>query len=247
MARRQGRQRHRAFARQRHRRHRIKALEAQHFLDQVIFGLDLGAALGGLRGFRGIERRGLIQADRCGDVVAPGRNRNGYAGRIARLDNKAQAFERSDRLIGRNIRPAEASDPIEPHGCIAPPGRFAAGLGDGAGLTAAQFHDQRGGGLDRIGHQRGIQATLKPLARIGNDLMATAGASDADGVEQRAFDEHAGCRFIASGGLTADHAGDGLHPGGVADRAVLGIDNVVLAVQGAHRLAGAAAQGQRVA
>ena len=41
--------RHRAFARQRDRRHGVQAAQAQHLLDQVAFRLDRGAAFGRLR------------------------------------------------------------------------------------------------------------------------------------------------------------------------------------------------------
>ena len=72
---------------------------------------------------------------------------------------------------------------------VALPGRFGAGRGDRAGFAAAQFQDHRGRGLDRVGHQRGIEAALEPLAGVGDDLVPPAGQRDADRVEQRAFDE----------------------------------------------------------
>ena len=77
--------------------------------------------------------------------------------------------------------------------------------------------------------------------------MPAAGQSDADGIEQGAFNEDGGGGFVAARRLPADNAGDGLHPGGVADGAVFGGDGVVLAVQCPHRFTRATAQGQRIA
>ena len=103
---------------------------------------------------------------------------------------EAEALQRCHRLIRRNIRPAERGDAREPQRGVALPGRRRAGLGDRARLAAAQFEDHRGGGFDRIRHQRRIDAALEALARVGDDLVPPSGQRDAHRIEQRAFDEH---------------------------------------------------------
>ena len=77
--------------------------------------------------------------------------------------------------------------------------------------------------------------------------MAAPGQRDAHRIEQCAFDEDRAGRLIASGGLAADHARDRLHAGLIADRAVLGVDDVVAAVERPDRFATTAPQGQHVA
>ena len=142
---------------------------------------------------------------------------------VALPHREAQPFQRRHRLIRRNVGAAEPGDAAR-SACVA--SRCQAGSAPAAvtvaRLAAAQFQDHRGGRLDRIRHQRGIDAALEPLARVGDDLVPPAGQRDADRIEQRAFDEHGGGGFVAAGRLAADHAGDRLHAGGVADRAVLG-------------------------
>ena len=165
----------------------------------------------------------LIQHDRCGDVVAPGRHRDGDARGVAAAAPRSRGV-RSDATassggMSEPPRPAMRSKRSVAVRCQA---GWRAGLGDRARLAAAQFQDHRGGGLHRVGHQRGIDAALEALARVGDDLVAAAGERDADRIEQRALDEHRGRGFVAAGRLAADHAGHRLHAGGVGDGAVLG-------------------------
>ena len=148
---------------------------------------------------------------------------------------------------GGDVGAAETGDALEAQRRGALPGGWRAGFGHLAWLAAAQFQHHRGGGLHRVGHQRGIDAALEALARVGDDLVASAGQRDADRIEQRALDEDRGGGFVAAGRFAADHAGHRLHAGGIGDGAVLGGDGVVAAVQRAERLAAAGPQRQHVA
>ena len=77
--------------------------------------------------------------------------------------------------------------------------------------------------------------------------MAAAGQGHAHRVEQGAFDEYAGGCLGAAGGLAADHARQGLHPGAVGDDAIRRVRGVVLAVQRPEGLARAGAEAQDAA
>ena len=93
-----------------------------------------------------------------------------------------------------------------------------------------------------------VDAALEALAGIGAHVVAAAGARDAHGIEQRAFDEALGGVLVAAGVLAADDAAERLGPRGIGDDAVLIRQRIGLAVQREDLLAGARhAHGQRAA
>ena len=65
----------------------------------------------------------LIERDGRGDVVAPGRHRDGDLVRVAALHREAEAFQRGDRLVRRNVGTAKSGDAREAHRRVALPGR----------------------------------------------------------------------------------------------------------------------------
>ena len=105
LLRRQRRRRHRRGARQRHRRHRVEAAQAQHFLDQVAFRLDLGAAFGRLRR-DGADRASGDWSSATG--AATSLRQDGTATvtlrRIAMLHVEAEALQRRDRFVRARYR-----------------------------------------------------------------------------------------------------------------------------------------------
>ena len=190
LLRRQRGQRNRRHARQRDRWNGIEAAQAEHLLDQIALRFDLGATICRLGSDRGIQRFSLIQHDRCRDIVAPGRHRNGDALGVTALHREAETLQRRDRFIRWNVGAAEPGDALEPQRRGALPCGWRAGFGDLARFAAAQFQDHRGGGLHRVGHQRGVDAALEALARVRDDVVATTSQRDADGIKHRALDKH---------------------------------------------------------
>jgi len=247
LARGESRWRHRGERRHRDRRDAVEALEAEDFLHEVGGRFQEIAAP---RGFRGAVRREgwrLVQRAAGGDVVAPGRDVDGKGGVVAGGEREAEAFQQGHGLVGRHGEAAKFLRRVEAHRGGARPDGFGPGEDDFARFTAAKVEDHACGGLNGARHQRGVDAALETLARVRRDLVAAPGHGDMDGVEQGAFDEHLGGGLVASGGLAADHAGEGLHAGSVGDDAILGSGGVVAAVQGAEGLIGAAAESEGVA
>ena len=90
--------------------------------------------------------------------------------------------------------------------------------------------------LDRIRQQRRVDPAFETLARIADDLVPPPGECHRNGLEQRAFQEHARRALVAPRRLATHHAGERLHAIGIRDHAVILRHGVVLAVQGLERL-----------
>ena len=136
---------------------------------------------------------GLVERDRRGDVVAPGRHGDRDPRRVAAGAPRSRAVPATATASSGGMS-APPSPAMRSKRRVA--SRCQAGSRAGA-RPPRPARRRRVRGSSRVaastasGISAGIDAALEPLARVGDDLMAAAGQRDADRIEQRALDEDA--------------------------------------------------------
>ena len=188
--------------------HIVQPAQAQHFLDQIGFGLgDAAAFCSGERAFRQ-QGGGLVQRTQWRDVIAPWRHGDRDAFGVAAAHGKAQTLQPAHGLVWRHGQAAEPVQPFEPQAGVPLPSRFLPGLDQVARLTSTKLDHHGGGSVECGREKRRVDAAFEAAAGVRDDVVAAAAECHSDRVEQRALDEYAGGRCGAAGRLAAHHAGN---------------------------------------
>ena len=202
-------------ARQRRRRHRVDADEADHLLGEI---------------------------DRDRDVRAPGWGRRLQLWRRARKPDAERGEEALD-VARLQIEAAQPADEPRIEGERRVRLRRLAGDRHLARGAAAQVEHHACRELEPRHDEVGIDAALEAVAGIGLDVEPPPRPCRALRIEIRGLDEDVAGPLGGAGVLAAKHAAKPEHPAVVGDDAHIGIDRIALAVEAFERLAPLAEPG----
>ena len=207
--------RHAARAGHRRRRHLVEADDAHHLLDEVGGPVDVGP---------------------------PARRRDLYRRALA-LDGEAQRLQGGADLLLLDVDAGELGDEARLEVDDGYPLRRRPGDPPLGRCSARDLHHQGRGEIEARQDERGIDAPLEAVARIGDDAGLAARCGRAQRIEIGALDEHVAGLVRAARVLAAQDAAEAQRGAVVGDHAHRLVGFVLLAVEALEFLALAAEAG----
>ena len=143
------------------------------------------------------------------NIRTPGRNRTAQ---LIAIKSGFKPKDRQDCLLfgDRHIDPAERHNPRGPQCLVFLPGWHLTRDGQLRGFTTADIQNHPAGNFCAPLNRGRVNATLKAIARIGNNTELATGLCDPNWIKQGDFKENVCSGFAASGGHTTHNATDTL-------------------------------------